>query len=87
MKSMDTKTLITVIAMEECGELTRALSKTLRHGTTKNLVEEIGDVIAMIYLVKDQYNLSEDEILKQVTARTAKVEKQLNSKNSVDKKN
>ena len=50
------KTLI--VMMEECGELTRACSKVIRHGTDAkpkyrdNLLEEIADVQAMLQLVQ-----------------------------------
>ena len=46
---------VLVLTMEECGELIRACSKVIRHGTAndkyvRNLVEEMGDVDAMIRL-------------------------------------
>ena len=43
-----------VITMEECGELVQECSKVLRHGlndkTHSKLIDEIGDVCAMIQL-------------------------------------
>jgi NTP pyrophosphatase (non-canonical NTP hydrolase) len=57
--------------MEECAEVTQAISKILRFGwdavnpmveSDKNnkshLEEEIGDLLAMIEIVTDRYNLS-----------------------------
>lgn len=51
-----------VICMEECGELIRACSKVLRHGVTdpkylENLINEMGDVQAMISVVATAYDL------------------------------
>ena len=59
------------ILMEECAEVTRAVSKVLRFGwdavnpmvesnqnNTQNLQEEMGDLLAMIEIVTDRYNLS-----------------------------
>ena len=48
--------------MEECGELIRACSKVLRHGVTdpkylENLINEMGDVQAMISVVATAYDL------------------------------
>ena len=48
--------------MEECGELIRACSKVLRHGVTdpkylENLINEMGDVQAMISVVATAYYL------------------------------
>jgi NTP pyrophosphatase (non-canonical NTP hydrolase) len=43
-----------VITMEECGELTQACSKSIKHNnhyTNKLLKEEIGDVYCMIQLL------------------------------------
>ena len=42
-----------ILTMEECGELIRACSKILRHGTDDskyidNLIEEMGDVYDML---------------------------------------
>ena len=46
---------ILVITAEECGELTQACSKILRHGIdsrlTKKLLEEVGDLQCMIDLL------------------------------------
>ena len=51
-----------VICMEECGELVRACSKIIRHGTSDkkhvdNLISEMGDVIAMCDQVVEAYEL------------------------------
>lgn len=53
------------MAMEECGELIRAINKYHRKDSNenrKNLIEEIADVRIMIEQLKIMYSISEDEI-------------------------
>lgn len=68
-----------VICMEECGELIRACSKVLRHGVSdpkylENLINEMGDVQAMISVVATAYDLDpgliEDAKQKRLTKMT-----------------
>ena len=53
--------------MEECGEVVRACSKVLkrgRHGVeNQQLEEEIGDVLAIIELLKDKKVLNLNRII------------------------
>ena len=65
--------------MEECGELIRACSKVLRHGVSdpkylENLINEMGDVQAMISVVATAYDLDpgliEDAKQKRLTKMT-----------------
>lgn len=67
-----------VITMEECGELTRACSKVLRHGTKDpkyldNLIEEMGDVMAMIRIVQKTYDIDGGILENRVQKRLAKM--------------
>jgi NTP pyrophosphatase (non-canonical NTP hydrolase) len=53
--------------MEECGELARACSKVIRHGTSnpkylQNLVSEMGDVIAMCEVLQRTYKIKETQL-------------------------
>jgi len=68
-----------VVAMEECGELVRAISKVLRHGMTDknytNLVEEIGDVQTMINLLVSTHEITWGEIEDRVAAKMVKLNK------------
>jgi len=69
-----------VICMEECGELIRACSKVLRHGVEDpkyldNLVDEMGDVKAMITVLADAYNLDQGKIEDAVQKRLAKMKR------------
>lgn len=61
------KEKVLIITMEECGELTRACSKILRHGYVQqkhidNLHEELGDVVAMTRLVQELYGIDNDRL-------------------------
>ena len=68
-----------VVAMEECGELVRAISKVLRHGMTDknytNLVEEIGDVQTMINLLVSTHEITWGEIEDRVAVKMLKLNK------------
>jgi NTP pyrophosphatase (non-canonical NTP hydrolase) len=64
--------------MEECGELTRACSKVLRHGTEdpkyiNNLVEEMGDVMAMIRIIQQTYDIDGGILENRVQKRLTKM--------------
>lgn len=65
--------------MEESGELIRACSKVLRHGIEdpkylNNLVEEMGDVKAMITVLAEAYHLDRGKIEDAVQKRLAKMQ-------------
>ena len=68
--------------MEECGELIRACSKVLRHGTVddpkylQNLTEEMADVIAMIGVLKKAYNIDSSKMEDLVQKRLTKMKQQ-----------
>lgn len=67
-----------VVTMEECGELTRACSKILRHGTEdpkyiNNLVEEMGDVMAMIRIIQQTYDIDGGILENRVQKRLTKM--------------
>ena len=50
--------------MEECAELTKAISKMLRgnDGYYTNLVEEMADVLISIEMLKQIYNVDESDL-------------------------
>ena len=67
-----------IITMEECGELTQACSKVLRHGFIEktyidNLYEEIGDVVAMIAILQQLYNIDPEILDSYVSKRLDKM--------------
>jgi len=68
-----------VITMEECGELTQACSKVIRTKAlqekfTDNLKDEIGDVAAMIELLKEFNLVSQEEIDQRIVVKKNKLE-------------
>jgi|TARA_Y100000114_G_C11748880_1_gene323141 NTP pyrophosphatase (non-canonical NTP hydrolase) len=66
------------ITMEECGELIQACSKSIRCDDYKNnddLKEEIGDVMCMIELIKENGLISQREIDNQVNIKRMKLMK------------
>ncbi|MBL6840548.1 MAG: hypothetical protein ISQ84_00175 [Pelagibacterales bacterium] len=71
-----------VITMEECGELIRACSKVLRHGTEEdpkylqNLTEEIADVIAMTRVLRTSYRIDSSTLEDLVQKRLTKMKQQ-----------
>lgn len=62
------KSFQSVIAVEECGELTQAISKCLRAGelvpihTRLNLIEEMADVMICIEQLQEMYNITDEEL-------------------------
>jgi len=71
-----------VITMEECGELIRACSKVLRHGTEEdpkylqNLTEEMADVIAMTRILRTAYHIDSSTLEDLVQKRLTKMKRQ-----------
>ena len=57
------KEVQSTVCMEECAELIQAISKQKRGKSDKeNLAEEMADVIICIEMLKQIYNITEDEI-------------------------
>ena len=57
------KDVQSTVCMEECAELIQAISKEKRGNSDKeNLAEEIADVIICIEMLKQIYNITDDEI-------------------------
>lgn len=75
-----------VITMEECGELTQACSKIIRHGTAstkgekwlKLLNEEAGDVMAMIGILVEQGLLDRTMLNERIAEKRNKLVKYSN---------
>ena len=70
-----------VITMEECGELTQACSKILRHQNDpdkfhkwqKSLTEEAGDVLAMIDILVEKGFLNNKDLRDRVLVKKNKL--------------
>ncbi len=66
------------ITMEECGELIQQCSKSIRYNKyydNEKLIEEIGDVYAMIKLLNKYDIVSWDEIEERVKVKNDKLKK------------
>lgn len=67
-----------VIAMEECSELQKAISKHIRNrGDITNTIEEIGDVLICIEWVKVALGISEEDINNWIEIKKRRIERQL----------
>ena len=68
-----------VIAIEEMAELTKVLSKILRFGLDENkeleMAQEIGDVLCLIQLLHDNYNIGYDVTSKATERKQVKLMK------------
>ncbi len=81
MNKLDGRQQLMVVTMEECGELVQACSKILRrqelYGDTKyinNLKEEVGDVVAMIEIMKQYHLITQEEIDQRVAVKREKLQ-------------
>ena len=66
------------ITMEECGELIQAFSKSIRcydYENNDDLKEELGDVLCMIELIKENGLISQRELDNQVNIKRMKLMK------------
>ena len=83
---MNKENEICLITMEECSEVIQAISKVQRFGidgvhpvslvtNRSHLEEEIGDLLAMIDIVKKAYNLDSGNILEASMNKLDKLKK------------
>ena len=73
---LDYETELLVITMEECGEMIEACSKAIRCEDYKNnerLIEEVGDVLCMIELMKNRGMLSSRDLNNRVQIKKLKL--------------
>ena len=72
------KDVQSTVCMEECAELIQAISKEKRGKSDKeNLAEEIADVIICIEMLKQIYNITEDEIYSWVITKQERTIKRI----------
>ena len=70
--------LQSVIAMEECSELTKDISKFIRgKGIKDNLVEEMADVLIVIEQLKMMYAISPQELGEMVDKKVNRLKERL----------
>lgn len=73
--------LQTIVAIEEMAELQKELSKALRSKENySGIVEEIADVQIMLEQLKIIFDISEEEIDKQMTFKLQRLQKNLSLK-------
>ena len=76
--TMDARTQLMVIMMEECGELIQACSKALRKNDfdeNQNLMEEVGDVFTMMEIMHDFDLFSWSDVDERVKVKRKKLSK------------
>lgn len=63
-----------IVCMEECSELIQAISKRLRGkpGATDNLAEEMADVTICLYLLKEMYDITDEQLEEWIARKTAR---------------
>lgn len=68
-----------IVCMEECSELIQAVSKRLRGkpGATDNLAEEMADVIICLYLLKEMYDITDEQLNEWIARKTARQSKRM----------
>ena len=72
------KDVQSTVCMEECAELIQAISKEKRGNSDKeNLAEEMADVIICIEMLKQIYNITEDEIYSWVITKQERTIKRI----------
>lgn len=71
--------LQSIVCMEECAELTQAISKKLRDPTSPNdhLAEEMADVIICLHLLRMMYGITDKAIRDWVVAETLRQSKRM----------
>ena len=71
---------VLIITMEECGELIQACSKVMRTKNKQkkyinNLKDEVGDVVAMIEIMKQYLIVTQEEIDDRIAVKREKLQK------------
>lgn len=73
------KTMQSIVCMEECSELIQAISKRLRgkSDATDNLAEEMADVTICLYLLKEMYGITDEQLEEWIARKTARQSKRM----------
>ena len=75
---MNRREELLVITMEECAEVSQACSKMLRFNEQvdyKNLQDEIGDLMCMVQLLKENGLITEKQINERIKVKREKLKK------------
>ena len=73
------KTMQSIVCMEECSELIQAISKCLRGkpDATDNLAEEMADVTICLYLLKEMYGITDEQLEEWIARKTSRQSKRM----------
>lgn len=73
------KEMQSIVCMEECSELIQSVSKRLRGkpGATDNLAEGMADVTICLYLLKEMYGITDDQLEEWIARKTARQSKRM----------
>ena len=73
------KEMQSIVCMEECSELIQAVSKRLRGkpDATDNLAEEMADVTICLYLLKEMYGITDEQLEEWIARKTARQSKRM----------
>lgn len=73
------KEMQSIVCMEECSELIQAISKRLRGkpDATDNLAEEMADVTICLYLLKEMYSITDEQLEEWIARKTARQSKRM----------
>ena len=75
---MNKRQELLVITMDECAEVSQACSKMLRFNEQidyENLQDEIGDLMCMVELLKEQGLVTKTQIAKRIAIKREKLKK------------
>ena len=75
-KKLEYNTELLVITMEECGEMIEACSKAIRcedYINNDRLIEEVGDVLCMIDIMKEKGLLNERDLNNRIQLKKLKL--------------
>ena len=73
------KEMQSIVCMEECSELIQAISKCLRGkpDATDNLAEEMADVTICLYLLKEMYGITDEQLEEWIARKTSRQSKRM----------
>ena len=75
--------LQSIVAMEECAELQKEISKLLRgSGARTHLLEEMADVIICIKQLQLMYNLDDEDLILTINQKLDRLEGRINERNT-----
>lgn len=68
-----------IVCMEECSELIQAISKRLRGkpDANDNLAEEMADVTICLHLLKEMYDITDEQLEEWIARKTARQSKRM----------